>query len=176
MPLAHAWALLLHRFWASLPYLQPRSAMPQYSAVLPTLGLHPSALGQKYLDFLTYRILQLSAPLPDCATETVRCTANKNRLPCFCKKHRGKNNTYRKSRDPKSSRIAAFLNWNGAVYFKACQRTFLFSAPGVVTITFSGVMSNAPFAVAAPWNMLSTICLNFSTTAPEVTYSAVPLI
>lgn len=55
-------------------------------------------------------------------------------------------------------------------------RTFLFSAPGVVTITFSGVIINAPFAVAAPLNIFSTIALNVSTTAPSLTYSAVPLI
>lgn len=29
-------------------------------------------------------------------------------------------------------------------------RTFLFSVPGVVTMTVSGVMISAPFAVAAP--------------------------
>ena len=55
-------------------------------------------------------------------------------------------------------------------------RTFLLSAPGVVTITFSGVMINAPFAVAAPLNIFSTIALNVSTTSPSVTYSATPLI
>lgn len=55
-------------------------------------------------------------------------------------------------------------------------RTFLFSAPGVVTITFSGLMISAPFAVAAPLNIFSTIALKLSTTAPSVTYSAVPLI
>ena len=29
-------------------------------------------------------------------------------------------------------------------------KTFLFSAPGVVTMTVSGVMTSTPFAVAAP--------------------------
>ena len=42
--------------------------------------------------------------------------------------------------------------------------TFLLSAPGVVTITFSGVMTKAPFAVAAPLNIFSTIALKVSTT------------
>lgn len=42
-------------------------------------------------------------------------------------------------------------------------RTFLLSAPGVVTITFSGVISSAPLAVVAPLNIFSTICLNVST-------------
>ena len=55
-------------------------------------------------------------------------------------------------------------------------RTFLFSAPGVVTITFSGVMTSAPFAVAAPLNIFSTIALKVSTILPSVTYSALPLI
>lgn len=48
-------------------------------------------------------------------------------------------------------------------------RTFLLSAPGVVTITFSGVIINAPFAVAAPLNIFSTTALNASTTSPSVT-------
>ena len=61
-------------------------------------------------------------------------------------------------------------------HFFPPYRTFLFSAPGVVTITFSGVITSAPFAVAAPLNIFSTIALNVSTTAPSVTYSATPLI
>ena len=55
-------------------------------------------------------------------------------------------------------------------------RAFLFSAPGVVTITFSGVMISAPLAVAAPLNIFSTIALKVSTILPSVTYSALPLI
>lgn len=54
--------------------------------------------------------------------------------------------------------------------------TFLLSAPGVVTMTFSGVMIKAPFAVAAPLNIFSTMALKVSTTWPSVTYSATPLI
>ena len=54
--------------------------------------------------------------------------------------------------------------------------TFLLSAPGVVTITLSGVMTKAPLAVAAPLNIFSTTALKVSTTWPSVTYSAVPLI
>ena len=50
------------------------------------------------------------------------------------------------------------------------------AAPGVVTMTLDGVMTSAPFAVAAPLNMSSTIALNVSTMAPSVIYSAVPLI
>lgn len=34
--------------------------------------------------------------------------------------------------------------------------TFLLSAPGVVTITVSGVIMRAPLAVAAPLNMSDT--------------------
>ena len=60
--------------------------------------------------------------------------------------------------------------WAGA------HNTFLFSEPGVVTITCSGVMTRAPFAVAAPWNICSTMALKVSTRAPWVTYTAVPLI
>ena len=60
--------------------------------------------------------------------------------------------------------------------FTVLQISFLLSAPGVVTITLAGVMISAPFAVAAPLNMLSTIALKVSTTSPSVTYSAVPLI
>lgn len=37
--------------------------------------------------------------------------------------------------------------------------SFLLSAPGVVTITFSGVIITAPFAIAAPLNIFSTIAL-----------------
>ena len=36
-------------------------------------------------------------------------------------------------------------------------RSFLLSAPGVVTMTFSGVMMSAPLAVAPPWNICSTM-------------------
>ena len=59
---------------------------------------------------------------------------------------------------------------------QSTQRTFLFSAPGVVTITFSGVITSAPLAVAAPLNIFSTMALKVSTTLPEVTCTAVPLI
>ena len=55
-------------------------------------------------------------------------------------------------------------------------KTFLFSAPGVVTMTVSGVMINAPFAVAAPWNICSTMALNVATTGLSVTCSAAPRI
>lgn len=55
-------------------------------------------------------------------------------------------------------------------------RTFLLSPPGVVTMTFSGVIIMAPLAVAAPWNMLSTMALKVSTSGPSVTYSVVPCI
>ena len=55
-------------------------------------------------------------------------------------------------------------------------KTFLFSAPGVVTMTVSGVMISAPFAVAAPWNICSTMALNVATTGPSATCSAVPRI
>lgn len=51
---------------------------------------------------------------------------------------------------------------------KWCYSTFLFSAPGVVTITLSGVITSAPLAVAAPLNMLSTACLKVSTISPSV--------
>ena len=49
-------------------------------------------------------------------------------------------------------------------------------APGVVTITFSGVMTSAPFAVTAPLNISETSFLNVSTISPSVMCSAVPLI
>ena len=55
-------------------------------------------------------------------------------------------------------------------------KTFLFSAPGIVTTTVSGVMMSAPFAVAAPWNICSTMALNVATTGPSATCSAVPRI
>ena len=54
--------------------------------------------------------------------------------------------------------------------------SFLLSAPGVVTMTFSGVMIRAPFAVAPPLNIYSTIALKVLMISPSVTYSAVPLI
>lgn len=54
--------------------------------------------------------------------------------------------------------------------------SFLLSAPGVATITFSGIITSAPLAVAAPLNIVSTICLKVSTIAPSVMYSAFPLI
>ncbi len=54
--------------------------------------------------------------------------------------------------------------------------SFLFSEPGVVTMTFSGVMTSAPFAVAAPLNIFSTMALKAATTSPSVRYSAFPLI
>lgn len=57
-----------------------------------------------------------------------------------------------------------------------CYISFLLSAPGVVTITFEGVIISAPFAVAAPLNIFSTIALKVSTSSPSVTYSAVSLI
>ena len=60
--------------------------------------------------------------------------------------------------------------------FPLNQRTFLLSAPGVVTMTFSGVMTSAPLAVAAPLNIFSTIALNVFTISPSVSYTAVPLI
>ena len=53
--------------------------------------------------------------------------------------------------------------------------SFLLSAPGVVTMTFSGVMMSAPLAVAAPLNIFSTIALKVLTTSPSVTYCATPL-
>ena len=56
-------------------------------------------------------------------------------------------------------------------WFLAC---FLIVCPGVVTITSSGVMSRAPFAIAAPLNIPSTNVLKFSTSVPSVIYSAVP--
>lgn len=55
-------------------------------------------------------------------------------------------------------------------------RTFLLSEPGVVTMTFSGVTRSAPFAVAAPLNISSTIALNADTISPSVRYSEVPFI
>ena len=55
-------------------------------------------------------------------------------------------------------------------------KTFLFSAPSIVTMTVSGVMISAPFAVAAPWNICSTMALNVATTGPSATCSAVPRI
>ena len=42
-------------------------------------------------------------------------------------------------------------------------------------MTFSGVMMSAPFAVAAPLNIFSTMALKVLTTSPSVTYCAVPL-
>ncbi len=42
--------------------------------------------------------------------------------------------------------------------------------------TLSAAIINAPFAVAAPSNIFSTIALKVSTTALSVTYSSVPLI
>ena len=56
-----------------------------------------------------------------------------------------------------------------AVSGRSDHSSFLFSAPGVVTITFSGVMISAPLAAAAPWNICLTIVLNVSTTVPSVT-------
>ena len=48
------------------------------------------------------------------------------------------------------------------------QSSFLFSLPGVVTMTLSGVMTRAPFAVTAPLNICSTTFLKVSTTMPSV--------
>lgn len=48
-------------------------------------------------------------------------------------------------------------------------RTFLLSGPGVVTITWDGVITSAPLAVAAPLKTFSTIFLNSSTMAPSAT-------
>ena len=54
--------------------------------------------------------------------------------------------------------------------------SFLLSAPGIVTITFSGVIITAHFAVAAPLNIFSTIALKVSTISSSATYSAVHFI
>ena len=54
------------------------------------------------------------------------------------------------------------------VCFGFFKSSFLLSAPGVVTMIFSGVITRAPLAVAAPLNMASTISLNLSTTGPPV--------
>lgn len=54
--------------------------------------------------------------------------------------------------------------------------SFLLSAPGVVTITFSGVIITSPFAIAAPLNIFSTIALKVLTISPSATYSAVHFI
>ena len=62
-----------------------------------------------------------------------------------------------------------------SVPVKLGYSSFLLSAPGVVTMTFSGVMTRAPFAVAAPLNIYSTMALKVLTTSPSVTYSALPL-
>ncbi len=77
---------------------------------------------------------------------------------------------------PYTKRVQNIFQGSAPAAFCPSYRTFLFSAPGVVTITFSGVITSAPFAVAAPLNIFSTIALNVSTTAPSVTYSATPLI
>lgn len=61
-------------------------------------------------------------------------------------------------------------------WYISAYSSFLLLGPGEVTITFSGVMINAPFAVAAPLNIFSTIALYSSTTFPSVTCTAVPLI
>lgn len=58
--------------------------------------------------------------------------------------------------------------------FEYVYSSFLLSAPGVATITLSGVITSAPLAVAAPLNMVSTIVLNVSTMVPPVIYSAAP--
>ena len=63
-----------------------------------------------------------------------------------------------------------------SVPVKLGYSSFLLSAPGVVTMIFSGVMIRAPFAVAPPLNIYSTIVLKVLTVSPSVTYSAVPLI
>lgn len=77
---------------------------------------------------------------------------------------------------PYTKRVQSIFMGSAPAAFCPPYRTFLFSAPGVVTITFSGVITSAPFAVAAPLNIFSTMALNVSTTAPSVTYSAMPLI
>ena len=56
------------------------------------------------------------------------------------------------------------------------QNVLLLSGPGVATMIFSGVMTKAPFALAAPLKVSSAIFWNISTIGPSVTYSAVPLI
>lgn len=51
-------------------------------------------------------------------------------------------------------------NWNKC---KVNYSSLLLSAPGVVTMILLGVMTSAPFAVAAPLNIVSTIFLKVST-------------
>ena len=87
--------------------------------------------------------------------------------------------------------VAAVLNIGLDLFFIICLHwgvfgaafatvlsyiSFLLSAPGVVTITFSGVIITAPFAVAAPLNIFSTIALKVLTISPSATYSAVHFI
>ncbi len=81
---------------------------------------------------------------------------------------------YRDPRPPPGKKRRIKKGWKGNRGYR--YRTFLFSAPGVVTMTVSGVMISAPFAVAAPWNICSIMALNVATTGPSVTCSAVPRI
>ena len=129
-------ALVQHlpRCSVSLRYSPPHSAMPPFSAVLPIHGSLRSASEPKCSDSRTCPISPLSAPFPAFATATVPCTADRNRLRCFC---RGKN----KTRFQKAVQIAHVRLFEKRVLFLPLQKQrsrFLSAVHGTVAVAKAG--------------------------------------